>query len=64
MALIIHLKMQKEQESPFISDTYGRPEALAKELDLAIEMLFSLEEDAFPKKKVQDVVATLGGVRG
>ncbi|PCJ91237.1 MAG: hypothetical protein COA50_16725 [Flavobacteriaceae bacterium] len=56
--------MQKEQWSPFIADTYGTPEALAKKLDLGIEMLFYLEEDTFHKKEVQYVVAALRGVVG
>ncbi|PCJ91231.1 MAG: hypothetical protein COA50_16695 [Flavobacteriaceae bacterium] len=56
--------MQKEQGSPFIAVTYGTPEALAKQLDLAIEMLFYLEEDTFHKKEVQDVALYLEGWLG
>ncbi|WP_148261471.1 hypothetical protein [Flagellimonas ruestringensis] len=40
----------------------GFPEELAKVLDLAVEMLFYLEEDTFDRKEVQQVVATLRGI--
>jgi len=43
----------------WIEDGYGAPEELAKVLDLALEMLFYLEEDTFDRKEVQQVVAAL-----
>ena len=46
----------------WIDDTYGSPEELAKVLDLALEMLFYLEEDTFDRKEVQQVVAALRGI--
>jgi len=46
----------------WIEDWYGSPEALAKVLDLALEMLFYLEEDTFDRKEVQQVVAALRGI--
>jgi len=47
-----------------IEESYGTPEALAQQLDLAVEMLFYLEEDVFTKREVQNVVASLRGVVG
>lgn len=47
----------------WIIDTYGTPEALAHYLDLAVEMLFYLEKDAFEQIEVQDVVTALKGVK-
>ena len=46
----------------WIEDGYGAPEELAKVLDLAVEMLFYLEEDTFDRKEVQQVVAALRGI--
>jgi len=46
----------------WIEDWYGCPEELAKVLDLAVEMLFYLEEDTFDRKEVQQVVAALRGL--
>lgn len=46
----------------WIEDWYGSPEELAKVLDLALEMLFYLEEDTFDRKEVQQVVAALRGI--
>jgi len=46
----------------WIEDWYGSPEELAKVLDLAVEMLFYLEEDTFDRKEVQQVVAALRGI--
>ena len=37
----------------WMEDWYGSPEELAKVLDLALEMLFYLEEDTFDRKEVQ-----------
>lgn len=46
----------------WVEDWYGSPEELAKVLDLGVEMLFYLEEDAFDRKEVQQVVAALRGI--
>ncbi|MBO0343353.1 MAG: hypothetical protein VX798_13615 [Bacteroidota bacterium] len=46
----------------WIEDCYGSPEELAKVLDLALEMLFYLEEETFDRKEVQQVVAALRGI--
>lgn len=46
----------------WIEDRYGTPEELAKVLDLALEMLFYLEEDTFDRKELQEVVAALRGI--
>ncbi|WP_127024005.1 hypothetical protein [Flagellimonas beolgyonensis] len=46
----------------WIEDWYGTPEELAKVLDLAVEMLFYLEEDTFDRKEVQQVVTALRGL--
>ncbi|MEM6892762.1 MAG: hypothetical protein AAF554_03660 [Bacteroidota bacterium] len=42
-----------------IRDAYGSNKNLAKILDQGIEMLFYLEEDAFDRKEVQNMVAAL-----
>ncbi|MEM6864824.1 MAG: hypothetical protein AAF575_06565 [Bacteroidota bacterium] len=42
-----------------IQNTYGNPETLAQQLDLAVEMLFYLEDNTFEKQEVQNVVAAL-----
>lgn len=42
-----------------MDNVYGSPEGLAKNLDLAIEMLFYLEEDTFERRDVQNVVSAL-----
>lgn len=55
--------MEKEEVLfQWIEDGYGSPEELAKVLDLAVEMLFYLEEDAFDRKETQQVVAALRGI--
>jgi len=46
----------------WMEDWYGSPDELAKVLDLALEMLFYLEEDTFDRKEVQKVVAALRGI--
>ena len=46
----------------WIEDWYGSPEELAKVLDLALEMLFYLEEDTFDRKEIHEVVAALRGI--
>lgn len=37
----------QEELSELILDVYGTPEAMANWLDLAVEMLFYVEEDTF-----------------
>ncbi len=53
---------KEENLTNWIEDWYGSPEELAKVLDLALEMLFYLEEDTFDRKEVQKVVAALRGI--
>lgn len=55
-------KKLEEDFSILIQDVYGSKEALAQILDLAIEMLFYLEEDTFEKREVQQVVSALRGI--
>nr|WP_293299580.1 hypothetical protein [Allomuricauda sp.] len=50
------------QLSDFIQDAYGTPEALAQQLDLAVEMLFYVEEDTFSRRELQEVASALKGV--
>jgi len=50
------------QLSDFIEDAYGSPEALAQQLDLAVEMLFYVEEDTFSRRELQEVASALKGV--
>ncbi len=57
-------KQQLEHLNHLIKDTYGTPEALAQQLDLTVEMLFYLEENAFTKNEVQNVVAVLRDLVG
>ena len=45
-----------------IIDRYGSPLELAKYLDLAVEMLFYIEEDTFDRKEIQDVVSAIRGI--
>lgn len=54
---------QIKQLQDWIMDTYGTPEALVHYLDLAVEMLFYLERDAFEQIEVQDVVTALKGIK-
>lgn len=55
-------KVPGEYINDFIEDRYGSQEALAKILDLGIEMLFYLEEDTFEKREVQQVVSALRAI--
>ncbi|WP_435624759.1 hypothetical protein [Flagellimonas sp.] len=57
-------KNQINRLNDLIEDTYGTPEALAQQLDLTVEMLFYLEDNAFTKREVQNVVAALRDVVG
>lgn len=45
-----------------IFDAYGTPEALAEHLDLAMEMLFYVEEDTFSRDELQEVATAIRGV--
>lgn len=53
---------QTDELSQLISDTYGTSEALAEHLDLAVEMLFYVEEDTFSREELQEVATALRGV--
>ena len=57
-------KQQLERLNHLLQDTYGSPEALAQQLDLTVEMLFYLEDNAFTKREVQNVVAALRDLVG
>lgn len=50
------------QLSDFIEDAYGSPEVLAQQLDLAVEMLFYVEEDTFSRRELQEVASALMNV--
>ncbi|MEZ4809618.1 MAG: hypothetical protein R2819_04600 [Allomuricauda sp.] len=54
---------QIAQLQDWITDTYGSPETLAHYMDLAMEMLFYVEENTFTRVELQDVVAALRGMR-
>ena len=56
-------KSQITELNAWITDTFGTPAILAEYLDLAVEMLFYLEKDAFEQIEVQDVVTALRGMR-
>lgn len=58
------MSSHEKKLAELIEESYGTPEALAQQLDLAVEMLFYLEEDVFTKREVQNVVASLRGVVG
>ncbi|WP_228236412.1 hypothetical protein [Allomuricauda sp. M10] len=47
----------------WITDTFGTPAVLAEYLDLAVEMLFYVEQGAFEQQELQDVVTVLRGVK-
>ncbi len=55
---------QIRQLESLIKESYGTASQFSDVLDLGIEMLFYLEEDAFEKKDVQNVVAAMRGVVG
>ncbi|WP_422859049.1 hypothetical protein ACOKFD_17300 [Flagellimonas sp. S174] len=57
-------KKQLDSLTHLIEDIYGTPEVLAQKLDLTVEMLFYLEDNAFTKREVQNVVAALRDVVG
>ncbi|MDC6385195.1 hypothetical protein D2V93_03835 [Flagellimonas taeanensis] len=43
----------------WIVDTFGTTEVLVEYLDLAVEMLFYVEQDTFEQRELQDVVTVL-----
>lgn len=54
--------MENQSQSDFLKqvhDSYGSTQELAKVLDLGIEMLFYLEENAFSQREVQNVVSAM-----
>ena len=56
----IDSKMPNENElRELIEDQYGTPETLASWLDLAVEMLFYVEEDTFSRIELQEVATAL-----
>jgi len=46
----------------WIKDTCGTPEVLGHYLDLAVEMLFYVEQGSFEQQELQDVVTVLMGI--
>jgi hypothetical protein len=48
--------------SNFVEDTYGTPETLANWLNLAVEMLFYVEEDTFSRVEFQEVATAIKNV--
>lgn len=50
--------------STLITERYESPQELAQYLELGVEMLFYLEDNAFDKREVQDVVYAMKGVVG
>lgn len=47
----------------WITDTFGTTEVLVEYLDLAVEMLFYVEQDTFGQRELQDVVTVLRGLK-
>jgi len=47
----------------WIKDCCGTPEVLGHYLDLAVEMLFYVEQDSFEQQELQDVVTVLRGLK-
>ncbi len=50
---------KENQLLELIEDQYGTPETLANWLDLAVEMLFYVEEDTFSRVELQEVATAL-----
>ena len=42
-----------------VQDSYGSTQELANVLDMGVEMLFYLEENAFSQREVQNVVSAM-----
>ena len=54
--------MENQSQSDFleqVQDSYGSTQELAKVLDMGVEMLFYLEENAFSQREVQNVVSAM-----
>ena len=47
----------------WITDTFGTTEVLVEYLDLAVEMLFYVEQGTFEQQELQDVVTVLRGIK-
>ncbi|RUA16554.1 MAG: hypothetical protein DSY83_05495 [Flavobacteriia bacterium] len=52
-------KNQLDELSKIIEDQYGSAETLANWLDLAVEMLFYVEEDTFSRVELQEVATAI-----
>lgn len=48
--------------SELVHESYGSHEELAEILDLGIEMLFYIEEDAFERREIQNVVSAIRSI--
>ncbi|WP_067037261.1 hypothetical protein [Allomuricauda sp. CP2A] len=55
-------KNQLDELSQIIEDQYGTPETLANWLDLAVEMLFYVEENTFSRVEIQEVATALKSI--
>ncbi|MCL6275002.1 hypothetical protein M3P19_13360 [Muricauda sp. 2012CJ35-5] len=53
-----------EELTDLIEDGYGGSAEFTKILDLGIEMLFYVEEEAFTQREIQQVVTALRGIIG
>ncbi|WP_242502107.1 hypothetical protein [Flagellimonas olearia] len=62
IVLLMLNKNQLDELSQIIEDQYGKPEVLANWLDLAVEMLFYVEEDTFSRVELQEVATALMGL--
>ncbi len=56
-------EIQIEQLQEWITDTYGTPEELVKQLDELIYMLHYIEEEVFTQRERQDAVEILKGIK-
>lgn len=54
---------QIKELNAWIKDTFGTTEVLVEYLDLAVEMLFYVEQDSFEQQELQDVVTVLKGIK-
>jgi hypothetical protein len=53
---------QLDELLQIIENRYGTSETLANWLDLAVEMLFYVEEDTFSRDELQEVATAIRGV--
>ena len=56
-------KSQITELNAWITDTFGTTEVLVEYLDLAMEMLFYVEQGTFEQRELQDVVTVLRGLK-